>query len=353
MANHYNITYTHPYGQKGAAATSSVYMVTPDDAFMRAWEATNPDQADLDSLRQGTINEIKTAIESGGKVAMPIPHIGIERDDSGELRLDFIDGRHRVAAYKALGMDIPMLIDTNIPDSLNSDADLKAFVKPLPQRIKSQIADEGTGAHDSLHEDTRATIRKWALENEKQLRKQFRAKYGQFVGDKAFEFYARHGEMPPNHTIQHWQHEAKRLGHSTEPDKEAVQAIRRDDMRKAYASMVGEELADQCVDIAMATGRPIHRDTIEAVRSGISTETAIEREKQSLEPAHTVEQEAEQERPQTHVVGGREIKPTTASDRLARLEAERASRDAERRDANPRSWLDRGGRGGGSEMGGR
>lgn len=353
MANHFNITYSHPYGKKGSDATASVYMVKPGDAFMRAWEATNPDQADLESLRTGTINEIKTAIESGGKVAMPIPHIGIERDDTGALRIDFVDGRHRFAAYKELGLDIPMLVDTNIAGNLSADTDLKTFVSPLPTKIKNQIEGEGTGAHESLHEDIRATIRKWALENEKQLRKQFRAKYGQFVGDKAFEFYAKHGEMAPKHIIEHWQEQAKQHGHSIEPDREAVQSIRRDEMRQAYAGIVGEAHADQLVEIAMATGQPIHRDTIEAVRSGVSTEAAIELERQNPAITRGAIREAEPERPMTQVVGRTEIKPRTAADRLAELEAKKAERDTEQREEKPKKWLDRGRGGGGLGMGGR
>ncbi len=308
-------------------------MVTPNDEFTRVWKATSPERSDEASLKQGVIDEIKAAVESGKKIIMPLPHIRIEKDEIGKIQIDFVDGRHRVAAYKALGMSIPVLVDSNISGMLTDDPDLKAIVSPLPRAIKSQIEGEGNNAFIPRHEITRKSIREWVQDNKQKLLRQFIAKFGQFVGGKALEFYASHGEMPPRHSIESWQQEATRLGHSVEPDAEALQSIRREEMRAAYAGLVGEAHADQCVDIAMATGLPIHRDTILAVRSGISTEEAIAHEKKGLEMPR-------------HKIDVAEVVPERAEDRLRRLREETGSRRAQLRERTS-NWRDRGRGGGG------
>ena len=317
---------------------------------MRIWKATDTKQADLDRLSQPRVNEIKAAIEGGQKVTVHLPHIGIERDENtGELRINFVDGRHRFTAHKALGMELPMLVDTNISGDLNRDPELSAFVKHLPARIKEQLKDENTGAHGSLHEETRETIRKWVRDNEEMLRRQFRVKYGQFVGDKAYAFYAKHGEWAPNHLIETWQEQAKKLGLSIEPDLEAIQAIRKEEMREMYTRLVGAEHAGQCMDIVAATGLPIHRQTVEALRAGITTQAAIELERSIPGIQRGVEvaaAEPGQEQSAKRWVGGAE--PKTAADRLAELSTKKADRDATVRQERPTKWLDRGrGDGGG------
>lgn len=296
MWNDINITYNHPYHKTGAEATESVYMLRPNDAFMQIWDRTEPEN--VKSVLQTEVDKTAAEIKDKGNVSMSLPHLRIDREN-GKIGITIIDGRHRTMAYRKLSKQVPVLIENDTGGNLTEIPELNGILSSnLPSRIAQQIKGEKEGK-PILPEDeaTFAYIRKWAKENEAKLKKQFIAKYGEFVGTKATEFYAKHGKIAPDHLIEAWKKEAKQKGHSIEPDQKALAELRTTELRAQFAAIVGGKHADTCVAVHLATGRPLHRDTINAIKDGLDLDSAMKREladAQNLDPQYGINPQRKQ-----------------------------------------------------------
>jgi len=292
MWNDINITYNHPYFKTGAEATESVYMLSPNDKFMHIWEKTEPEK--IKSVLQTEVDKTAGEIKDKAKVSMSLPHMRIDRED-GRIGISIIDGRHRTMAYHKLGKHFPVLIENETGGDLSKIPELKDILSAhLPTNIKDQLQGKNTGTPRMPEDDaTLAYKRKWAKENEAKLKKLFIAKYGEVVGGKATEFYLKHGKNAPDHLIEMWKKDAIKNGHSVEPDKQAVAELQTDRLREQFTLLVGSEKADICAAIYLATGKPIHRDTINAIKSGsLDLDAAMSRELadlQNKDPEHGID----------------------------------------------------------------
>lgn len=216
----------------------------------------------LPSLEQS--KELGTAIADGEQTILPVPHLLLSSDESGEIKIDFIDGYDRFAALYVNFENIPVLLETNsfIPPLINPK--FSDLLDKLPQELKEQLDGEEEGYVLSQDDDEITKAKKqWAAENKDMLLNLYKAKYGSHVGQKVYGYYAEHGRMPQKDTIKGWIKRAEAVGLNTSPDLEAQRWLRVEDLKRQFGEMLGTGPATEyCVDLFLKTGKPIDREVI-------------------------------------------------------------------------------------------
>lgn len=240
-----NVKFMHPLRIKGL--TNNIYMVDPNGLFDETWRRTSPGQ--VNHIKPKVVEANIERLTGDEPVFLPVPHIMLDHDNKTGSAITFIDGIHRTQAFKQLNQPIPVLVNTDVRGDLSQHPVLGKIFKPLPEHIKRQIEqhnEDPPGDAGPSHIETKIA---WARENEKKLRRYYRSKFGEFVGDKFYEYYLQHGRVPARYMIEYWQEEARRQGKSTEPDQAAIEEIRREWVFASYERITGSpEAAQLCYD---------------------------------------------------------------------------------------------------------
>jgi len=198
------IKFKLPYGIRHA---HSVYLIDINK-FQELWGKTAPEQADRNLLSGNKISGIKIAIKQDPDTVIPLPHIRIGIMN-GNAEGSVIDGRHRLAALKEMGLTkIPCLVDSH-----NSEEELLelGFISPLPEEMKKKIEEvEGAGELQRKLEasnrdtETLEDKKKWAAtqEGRETLEPFIRFLGLQIIAEELYQYYLDNGKMPKKEEIE-------------------------------------------------------------------------------------------------------------------------------------------------------